>query len=618
MKNRVVDSSFDDRKSYVFLVLACLAAYANSLSGDFLFDDTLQIVGNPALHSWQNLINAFTTDVWAFERGTGSENIPPPYYRPFFTIYLTVGYQLFGLWQQGWHLMNLAVHVAATVLAYRLFLNLSDGNTRLSFVAALLFALIPVHVESISWISGIPDPLAALFYIPAIIFYIRWRGGGDKKFLIYSLISFFGALLCKETPIVLPFVLFIWEITFNRKKEFAEFYALKQVLIFLVPIIIYLTMRFSVLGKVSWKHPLSTQTPTEYIYATIPFVIVSYLKNLLLPFNLSLIYATRFVAALGDSILWIPLLILFGLIALLYYFRHKLTPLMWMAIGLIFIPLVPILNLQVFHYDYIVQDRYLYLPSIGFVLLASCLLEKLWTSEKKAYQQAAMGFAIILCLAYLTGTVLHNRVWNSEVNLWTRAAAFKPDSWAVNYNRGLALLQEKNYEAALADFDKSLSFASFDRRDDLIYINRGLAQQALGRKDAAKQDFMKALQVAPKSLEAIVNLGAVLFDEGNYAAAEMQFKKALELKPSDASANYNLAKTLAKLGRHKEAMGFYEGLLRVEKQNADLMYYAALSYKAIGQKETAAALLNNADQFANAETLRKQIADELQKLKVEK
>src|SRR5687768_16059713 len=116
MENRVYDSSFDDRKSYVFLVLACLAAYANSLSGDFLFDDTAQIVGNSALHSWQNLINAFTTDVWAFERGTGSSNIPPPYYRPFFTIYLTVGYQLFGLWQQGWHLMNLAVHVAATVL----------------------------------------------------------------------------------------------------------------------------------------------------------------------------------------------------------------------------------------------------------------------------------------------------------------------------------------------------------------------------------------------------------------------------------------------------------------------------------------------------------------------
>lgn len=617
MENRTNDSLFDDRKSYIFLVLACLAAYANSLSGDFVFDDTAQIVSNSSLHSWQNLINAFTTDVWAFERGTGSDNIPPPYYRPFFTIYLTVGYQLFGLWQQGWHLLNLAVHTAATILAYRLFLNLSDGNRRLSFIAGLLFALIPVHVESISWISGIPDPLAALFYIPAIIFYIRWRNGGDKRFLSYSLLSFFGALLCKETPIILPFVLFIWEMILNRKKESsAKFYfALKQVLIFLVPIVIYLIMRLSVLGKVSWKHPLSTQTPTEYIYATIPYVIASYLKNLLLPFNLSLIYATRFVEGFGDLILWIPLLILFGLVALLYFFRHKLTPLMWMAVGLLIIPLLPVLNLQVFHYDYIVQDRYLYLPSIGFVLLIGCLLEKLWTSEKKVYQQAATGIALILCLAYLTGTVLHNRVWNSAINLWSRAAEVQPNSWAVNYNRGLAQLQDKNYEAAVADLNTSLNIPSFDRRDDLIYINRGLAQQALGRKDAAKLDFTNALQIAPRSLEATVNLGALLFEEGNYAGAETQFRKALELKPSDASANYNFAKTLAKLGRHKEAISVYERLLRIEKQNADLMYYAALSYKGNGQKEEAVSLLNNAYRFASDETLKKQITDEMQKLK---
>ena len=98
MENISSDSLFDNKRSYVFLILACLAVYANSLGGDFVFDDTAQIVGNTYIHSWQNLIHAFTTDVWAFERGTDSTAIPPPYYRPVFTIYLTVGYQLFGLW----------------------------------------------------------------------------------------------------------------------------------------------------------------------------------------------------------------------------------------------------------------------------------------------------------------------------------------------------------------------------------------------------------------------------------------------------------------------------------------------------------------------------------------
>lgn len=617
MEVRISGWSFDDRKSCIYLVLACLAVYANSLSGDFVFDDTMQIVENSALHSWQNLITAFTTDVWAFKRDTDANNIPPPYYRPLFTIYLTVGYQLFGLWQQGWHLLNLAVHTGATVLTYRLFLNLTDDNKRLSFIAALLFALLPVHVESISWISGIPDPLAALFYIPAITFYIRWRKNSDKKFLIYSVASFFLALLCKETPIVLPLVLLVWELTLNRKNEFPVkiFSALKQVLIFLAPIIIYLIMRVSVLGKVSWKHPITLRTATEYIYATIPYVFVSYLKHILFPFNLSLIYATRFVEGFDDSILWIPLLILFAIVALLYYFRQKLTPLMWMAIGLFVIPLLPILNLQVFHYEYIVQDRYLYLPSIGFVLLIGCLLEKLWTSKKKVYQQTATVTAVVLCLAYMTGTVLHNRVWNSAINLWSRAVEVKPNSWSAYYNLGLAQLQNKNYEATVADLDTALSISSFDRRDDSIYTNRGLAEQGVGAKEAARQDFTKALQVNPKSIEARVNLGALEFDEGNNVAAETQFKEALKLNPSNAAANYNFAKVSAKLGRHREAIIAYEKLLQIEKQNADLMYYAALSYEATGQKEKSASLLKDAYRFAKDEFLKKQIAEEIQKLK---
>ncbi len=617
MENISSGSLFDNKRSYVFLVLACLAVYANSLSGDFVFDDTAQIVGNTYIHSWQNLIHAFTTDVWAFERGTDSTTIPPPYYRPIFTIYLTIGYQLFGLWQQGWHLLNLAIHMGATVLVYKLFLKLSGENTRLSFVAALLFALIPVHVESISWISGIPDPLAALFYIPAFIFYIDWRKKGERKFLVYSVVFFFLSLLCKETPIVLPLIILIWELTLNRKTDSTAtfFESFKRLLIFAIPAIVYFIMRIAVLGKVTWKHPFIAQTPTEYIYATIPYVITLYLKHIIFPFNLSLIYSTRFVEGFGDPIFWIPLLILLGLGALIWFFRKKITPLMWLAMGMFIVPLLPVLNLQVFHYEYIVQDRYLYLPSIGFVLFVACLLEKLWSSEKKSFQQFAPVIAVIFCLAYAAGTFLHNRVWHSSVNLWTRAIETKPESWGTHYNLAVAEIENKNYQPALDELNKSLLYDPAMRKDDQIYNNRGLALQNLGRTGEAKRDYIKAVEINPKSLDAVVNLGALYFTEGNYTAAELQFRKALELKPANAAANYNFAKTSAKLGRHREAITAYEKLLPVEKQDADLMYNAAISYAAIGQKETAAALLNNASRFAVDATLKKQIADEMQKLK---
>lgn len=165
----VSNSLLTESRALFLTIAATVLVYANSLSGAFVFDDTKQIVGNPSLHSWSNIFRAFTNDVWSFQRGTLTKDIPPPYYRPLFTIYLTLNYQLFGLWAPGWQLMNLLVHTTATVFVFYLLRRLS-GDILVASLTALLFGLHPAHVESVSWISGIPDPLAALFYVPSLIF----------------------------------------------------------------------------------------------------------------------------------------------------------------------------------------------------------------------------------------------------------------------------------------------------------------------------------------------------------------------------------------------------------------------------------------------------------------
>src|SRR6266852_1902720 len=145
---------FSESRILFLIVAATVLVYANSLSGAFVFDDTKQIAGNSALHSWSNIFRAFSSDVWSFQRGTLTADIPPPYYRPLFTTYLTLNYKLFGLWEPGWHLMNLLVHVAATVAVYFLLKRLS-GNRLVAALASLIFGLHTAHVESVSWISGI-------------------------------------------------------------------------------------------------------------------------------------------------------------------------------------------------------------------------------------------------------------------------------------------------------------------------------------------------------------------------------------------------------------------------------------------------------------------------------
>src|SRR5687768_7770914 len=202
----------------LFLVVAAtVLVYANSLGGQFLVDDAEQIVGNAGLRSWSNILRAFTSDVWGFEAASpdGASSAAAgarlPYYRPLFTAYLTVAYQLFGLWEPGWHLLNLLVHCGVTVLVFRLARRLG-GDGRSATLAALLFGLHPAHVESVSWLSGIPDPLAALFYVPAIIFYARFRQEGGPSWLWLSLAAYALSMLCKETAVVMPAFVLAWEL----------------------------------------------------------------------------------------------------------------------------------------------------------------------------------------------------------------------------------------------------------------------------------------------------------------------------------------------------------------------------------------------------------------------
>src|SRR5438309_10741888 len=144
--NSTLRDALTEARDLFLIVAATVLVYANSLSGAFVFDDTKQIAGNPALRSWGNITRAFTSDVWSFQRGTLTKDIPPPYYRPLFTAYLTLNYKLFGLWEPGWHLMNLLVHCGVTVAIFFLVKRLS-GERLIAALAALLFGVHPAHVE---------------------------------------------------------------------------------------------------------------------------------------------------------------------------------------------------------------------------------------------------------------------------------------------------------------------------------------------------------------------------------------------------------------------------------------------------------------------------------------
>ena len=601
-----VNDFLTDRRALFLVIASTVLVYANSLSGAFVFDDTKQIAGNPALRSWGNIARAFTSDVWAFQRGTLTKDIPPPYYRPLFTAYLTLNYQLFGLWEPGWHLMNLLVHTSATAAIYFLLKRLS-GDRLIAAIAALTFGLYPAHVESVSWISGIPDPLAALFFVPSLIWYVRYRTEGEKKFLVASVIAYGLSALCKETPLALPLVFIAWE--FARAQPKRSFNTkMRETIPPLIPYALmagaYLVLRFSVLGRISWKHPFMAQVPDYAIWMTVPYVFVSYLRHLIAPFYLSLIYGTSFVTSATDPRFLVPTAILLFIVILLWVYRQKLGGDLWIAVALIVAPLLPVLNLRVFHFEYIVQDRYLYLPSIGFCYLIAILIMRL--SRRQARLAAILAGAIVI--AFGASTIAQNRVWHDAVALWQRAVYYSPASWSTHYNLGLAYLNLKQNDAALAQLAEAKRLSP---REPTVLNNFALAQNAAGQKAEAIATVREALAIDPTLLEAHNNLGAFLFDQGSYAEAQREFAAVLARDPSSVSARFNLGRTLAATGQQTLAIKTFEEVLQLAPNDAEAHYQLGLSYAASGRMNDAISEIQRALSFPADAQIRREMEAKL-------
>ncbi|HEX8148335.1 MAG TPA: tetratricopeptide repeat protein [Pyrinomonadaceae bacterium] len=570
---------FGERHVLFLLVAVSALVYANSLGGEFLFDDADQIVNNEQIRSWWNVLRAFTSDVWSFTSGKVTNVVPPPYYRPLFTVYFTAGYKLFGLWEPGWHLLNLLVHTTATVLVYRVLRRMSASVAVAGF-AALIFGVHPAHVESVSWVSGIPDPLAALFYLPALLWYVRHRQEGrGGRWLALSIAFFALSLLCKETAIVLPAVLFAWELAQGGGEGWAARArnAAARVAPYAAVAVLYLPLRYAVLGKFGWKHPYMAGVPDWAIWMTVPQVVVRYLQHLAAPFGLSLYYGTSFVKGASDVNFVLPAVILLALAALLWLFRRRLGAREWVALVMLFAPLLPVLNLKVFHQEYIVQDRYLYLPSVGFCYLVALLLSRLLERRRTL----ALALGALLLASYGAGTILQNRVWHDGVALWSRGVAHAPDIAPPHYNLGIALARHGDHAAAREEF---LTAARLDPNVAAVHNNLALAQDKLGDEAGAVASLERALALDPGLHEARNNLGTLLFRRGELGRAREQFEQALRHDPSNASVRFNLARTLAASGDHAAAVPLFEGVLAASPNDSEARFQLALSYAAAGRR----------------------------------
>jgi tetratricopeptide (TPR) repeat protein len=609
----------------IISLLACLA-YANSLGGDFVFDDVDVVANNPDIRSWDNLGRAFTSDVWAFrERTPLFRGTPPlPYYRPLFTCLITVEYQLFGTSRtQGWHLVSLLIHTLCSVSVFYALLALSRRR-EVAVVAAALFAVFPVHAESVAWVSGITDPLYSVFMTIAFYCYLRYSarervwGLTGNRILIAALPLFALSLLAKETAAALLVLVFGHAvITSNGPWLTKVRRAALATLPFLAVFILYLIPRYLALGNNMWRNPQAPDRPLMYTLLSLPSVLWRYLVHLAWPFGLSVTYNTSFVISAASSRFIVPTAALTLAAVLMVMYRRRMTNQTWLALLLVFAPLLPVMNIgQISRSEYMVSDRYLYLSAAGWTYLISMLLvalsgvaERRFTSFRAGSAAQIIGGALVALL--VLGSIRENRNWVNAYSLWSNASRVSPDFWATHYNAGLALLDLKRFDQAR---DAFLKARHLDPTSSVVLNGLGRAYDGLGETANAVDALKKAIEIDPVMFESHNDLGTVYFHQGDYQKAEESLTRALRLRPDAVAARFNLGLCYGRQRRYSDAIREFQQVVAAAPNDGEAYYEMALSYEHAGQADAALRSLQRGLQAHGSEALSQKIRDSIERL----
>lgn len=559
-----MNPNFDARRKTALalglLVALAVAPFLGSLRGEFVYDDRIQILENPLIQQPELLGKALTQDVWSFkgERETAWSN----YYRPAFALWLAANWQLFGAHPTGWHVGNLALHAGVVGLAFALLLRLGCALPG-AFLVAALFAVHPVHVESVAWISGSPDLLMSIGILGALALEAPAPGRlrGARRLLALALAAV--ALGSKETALLLP--LLVAALAWARQPELSRGRRTRAALTAMLPYAAlsaaFLIARLAVIGGFATPTPWTLRGID--LALSLPGVVAFYLRQAFLPFWIGPTYPVRMVTpeVAGAANFVLPLLVTLAVVGLLWAASRR-SPLRPFCFALALVPLAPALHLGAFMQEQLVHDRYLYLPVLGWLALAGLGLQAACRAllpgpALSSRRVAAGGLGLALVALCVTKSLSLVPDYRDERSFFRAAVASDPSSsfhWAQLAATELRLGQ---FAAAAASAERALALqpvtAALLVRADLAARDRRFA--------AAEGDLEAILQRFPDQTAAIERLAIVYASQGKNARAIGLLRRSRSIAPwRHCSLTGNLAVVLYLDGQKNEAIRELEGL----------------------------------------------------------
>jgi protein O-mannosyl-transferase len=565
------------------IFLAAWFCYYPSLSGGFLWDDDRLLTESRIIKSPDGLHR-----IWCSTEAVD--------FWPVTNTLLWTQWRLWGMDPAGYRVTNLITHAAAALLIWIILQRLSISG---AFLAAMIFAVHPVNVESVAWITQQDNTLALLFFLLSILWYLKAlrcdgapREGEQSRplaaalqtrcpsptvhcqptalssfiphlssFYWLSLAGFALAMLGKGSAAVLPVVLL--GIVWWRRKVTRWDVARSLPFFAIAAILVVVNIWFQTHGS---GEEFRTAGFLERVLGA-GGVIWFYLYKAVLPINLAYVYP-QWEIQTGRVLWWLPLLAALTVTAVLWWYREKWSWPFLFAWGFFCVSLAPVMGFTDVEYMEcsLVANHYQYIAIIGVISLAAAGCS-LWRRQIQGpVRWAGGGAVVILVITLMVLSWQQSRLYSDAILLYQASLETNPRSYIVHNNLGMALKNAGRPNDAAEQFQRAV-----DLKPDYFAACNNLAVvlNNLGRTQDAIKLFQHVLLQKPDYPEALNNLGAALIAAGRPEEAEKFIEKALRLKPDYAKAHYHLGIALSEIGRQKEAVEHFKQALSLKPDYAE-------------------------------------------------
>jgi protein O-mannosyl-transferase len=505
------------RQDWMFALLVLILtgiAYLPALNGTPIWDDDAHIT-RTELRSWDGLVKIWT------QPGSTQQ------YYPFVHTVFWLEHKLWGDVPLGYHLVNLLLHCISALLLLRILRRLEIPG---AWLAAAIFALHPVQVESVAWIAELKNALSGVFYLSAGLVYLEFDRTRKLGPYLTAIALFLLGLLSKTVIATLPaalLVIFWWKrgkLSFKRDA---------------LPLLPFFILGITAASFTAWvERTLIGAEGSAYDFSFIERVLIAgrviwfYIGKLCWPLDLIFIYPRW---QISQSVWWqylFPVTVALALAILLWVSRWRRGPLAGMLffIGTL-VPVLGFLNVYPFRYS-LVADHFQYLALLGIVVPVSAGIALLLKHLRSWQRWTGYVLCAFLLIAFTARSHLQSGIYQDIETVWQTTIRMNPTAWMAHNNLGAFFLKK-------------------------------------GRLDDAMEHFTKAIEIKPDEASVLDNLGSALLQKGNLDEAIVLYQKALELKPAQASIHYNLANALLARGEVDHAVAQYESTLAINPNHTD-------------------------------------------------